>query len=347
MSFYKPLIIVIAFFSINVDANSNESIKSILSIDGYIQTSKSITDNNWGFIPDIVSSFDYSETSINEVLFIKNNLGLKYKQSNFTLDLVRPIHPKSINLTADSKLIETILILNNSSSISISYKEQIADTQSINCYTFSSLTIGFCDEAQIKITNSKDKYKQLNGNMLMLLDGKNEELKFSYTKAVGLLFLDEYFIYFAVSENKFDWLSPIEELTTGFISNLGYGGSTIGELVTNEIKRLPQRDAWLFYKLGFNLSKRIPIFNHFDIFYEADVVFVESDDYITYQNINNHNIKINSGVNIHNNNFELLIFGTLYKNNLFGYEDISFNQRSEHHFSSNYGSLNMSIKYKF
>ena len=347
MSFHKLLTIVIAIISININANVNEGIKSILSIDGYIQTSKSITDNDWGFIPDIVSSFDYSETSINEVLFIKNNLGLKYKQSNFTLDLVRPIHPKSVNLTADSKLIETILILNNSSSISISYKEQIADTQSINCYTFSSLTIGFCDEAQIKITNSKDKYKQLNGNMLMLLDGKNEELKFSYTKAVDLLLLDEYFIYFAVSENKFDWLSPLEELTTGFISNLRYGGSTIGELVTNEIKRLPQRDAWLFYKLGFNLSKRIPIFNHFDIFYEADLVLVESSDYRTYQNINNHNIKINTGVNIHNNNFELLIFGTLYKNNLFGYEDISFNQRSEHHFSSNYGSLNMTLKYNF
>ena len=347
MNFYKPLIIVIAILSININANASESIKSILSIDGYIQTSKSITDNDWGFIPNIVSSFDYSETSINEVLFIKNNLGLKYKQSNFTLDLVRPIHPKNVNLTADSRLIETILILNNSSAISLSYKEQIADTQSINCYTFSSLTIGFCDEAKITITNSKDKYKRLDDNMLMLLDGKNEELKLSYTKAVGLSLVDEYFIYFAVSKNKFDWLSPIEELTSGFISNLSYSGSTIGQLVGNEIKRLPQRDAWLFYKLGFNVSNRIPIFNHFDIFYEADLVLVESSDYRAYQNINNHNIKINSGVNIHNNNFELLLFGTLYKNNLFGYEDISFNQRSEHHFSSNYGSLNMSFKYKF
>ena len=347
MKFYKPLIIIIAITSINTQANEKASNKSILSIDGYIETSKSITDNDWGFIPDIVSSFDYSETSTNEILIVKNNLGLKYRQSNFTLDLVRSSEPKSMNLTADSKLLETILILNNTSAISLSYKEQVADTQSINCYTFSSLTIGFCDEAFITITNSKDKYKSLEDNMLMLIDGKNEELKVSFTKAADLLLVDEYFIYLAVSKNKFDWLSPIEELTTGFISNLSYSGSTIGQLVSNEIKRLPQRDVWLFYKLGFNVSKRIPIFNHFDIFYEADLVLVESDDYITYQNINNHNIKINSGVNIHNNNFELLIFGTLYKNNLFGYEDISFNQRSEHHFSSNYGSLNMSLKYKF
>ena len=347
MKLYKPLIIIIAITSINIQANEKASIKSILLNDGYIKTSKSITDNDWGFIPDIVSSFDYSETSINEILIVKNNLGLKYRQSSFTLDLVRSSEPKSINLTADSKLLETILILNNTSTISLSYKEQVADTQSINCYTFSSLTIGFCDEAYITITNSKDKYKPLDNNMIMLIDGKNEELKLSFTKAADLLLVDEYFIYFAVSKNKFDWLSPIEELTSGFISNLSYSGSTIGQLVTNEIKKLPQRDDWLFYKLGFNVSKRIPIFNHFDIFYEADLVLVESSDYRTYQNINNHNIKINSGVNIHNNNFELLIFGTLYKNNLFGYEDISFNQRSEHHFSSNYGSLNMSIKYKF
>ena len=347
MKLYKPLIIIIAITSINIQANEKASIKSILLNDGYIKTSKSITDNDWGFIPDIVSSFDYSETSINEILIVKNNLGLKYRQSSFTLDLVRSSEPKSINLTADSKLLETILILNNTSTISLSYKEQVADTQSINCYTFSSLTIGFCDEAYITITNSKDKYKPLDNNMIMLIDGKNEELKLSFTKAADLLLVDEYFIYFAVSKNKFDWLSPIEELTSGFISNLSYSGSTIGQLVTNEIKKLPQRDDWLFYKLGFNVSKRIPIFNHFDIFYEADLVLVESSDYRTYQNINNHNIKINTGVNIHNNNFELLIFGTLYKNNLFGYEDISFNQRSEHHFSSNYGSLNMSIKYKF
>ena len=347
MKLYKPLIIIIAITSINIQGNEKASIKSILPIDGYIKTSKSITDNDWGFIPDIVSSFDYSETSINEILIVKNNLGLKYRQSSFTLDLVRSAEPKSINLTADSKLLETILILNNTSTISLSYKEQVADTQSINCYTFSSLTIGFCDGAFITITNSKDKYKPLDNNMIMLIDGKNEELKLSFTKAADLTLVDEYFIYFAVSKNKFNWLSPIEELTSGFISNLSYRGSTIGELVTNEIKKLPQRDDWLFYKLGFNVSKRIPIFNHFDIFYEADLVLVESSDYRTYQNINNHNIKINSGVNIHNNNFELLIFGTLYKNNLFGYEDISFNQRSEHHFSSNYGSLNMSIKYKF
>ena len=347
MKLYKPLIIIIAITSINIQANEKASIKSILLNDGYIKTSKSITDNDWGFIPDIVSSFDYSETSINEILIVKNNLGLKYRQSSFTLDLVRSSEPKSINLTADSKLLETILILNNTSTISLSYKEQVADTQSINCYTFSSLTIGFCDGAFITITNSKDKYKPLDNNMIMLIDGKNEELKLSFTKAADLTLVDEYFIYFAVSKNKFNWLSPIEELTSGFISNLSYRGSTIGELVTNEIKKLPQRDDWLFYKLGFNVSKRIPIFNHFDIFYEADLVLVESSDYRTYQNINNHNIKINTGVNIHNNNFELLIFGTLYKNNLFGYEDISFNQRSEHHFSSNYGSLNMSIKYKF
>ena len=58
-----------------------------------------------------------------------------------------------------------------------------------------------------------------------------------------------------VSENKFNWLSPIEEMTTGFFSNILFNGSSIGNIVSKEIRRLPQRDKWLFYKLGINLKK--------------------------------------------------------------------------------------------
>ena len=39
--------------------------------------------------------------------------------------------------------------------------------------------------------------------------------------------------------------------------------------------------------------------------------------------------------------------GSIYKNNLFGFEDISFNQRSEHQFDDPFGSLNASFKYIF
>ena len=41
------------------------------------------------------------------------------------------------------------------------------------------------------------------------------------------------------------------------------------------------------------------------------------------------------------------INGEFYQNNLYGFEHISFNQRSEHHFDSNFGSLGVQLKYTF
>jgi hypothetical protein len=46
-------------------------------------------------------------------------------------------------------------------------------------------------------------------------------------------------------------------------------------------------------------------------------------------------------------NITISLSGIFYKNNLFGYEDISFTQRSEHHFSKPFGSINSSLKISF
>ena len=139
----------------------------------------------------------------------------------------------------------------------MSFKEQTADTQEIECYTFSSFTVGFCENAVLTITNSKDKYSRLNDNKLMLLDASNNEISLNYTQAIDFIIADEFKLYLSLSENDFNWISPIEELTSGFIANLSYKGSRIGDLVTNEIKRLPQRDTFELYKLGLNFYKNI------------------------------------------------------------------------------------------
>jgi len=338
-------ILILILFSINSVSAFNTDLSNF---NGYIKISKSVTDKNWNFMPEINNSFDYSQTLINEIFLINNKFGLLYSNSNFTLDLIRPIYPINLSLTAESNLFEATYIINNANAFSLSYKDQVADTQSIECYTFGSLTIGFCNEAKISISNTKDKYIPLNGNTLMLIDGINQELKLKYIQAIDASLLDEYYLYFALSRNKFDWLSPIEELTSGFISNLSYGGSTIGELVGREISRLPQRSEWFFYKLGLNVNNSISLLRYIDFIYELDLILVDTNNYTPYKNIPNHNLMLKTGFKVHNNNnLELYLSGSIYKNNLFGYEDISFNQRSEHHFLSNFGSMNISIKYLF
>ena len=277
-----------------------------------------------------------------------NNFGLHYRESNFSLDLIRPVQPKSLNLNSNSQFLELLYVINDRTAFSISFAEQIADTQFIDCYSFNNLTIGFCEEAQISIRNSKDKYKPLDDSSIMMIDGRNEEFQLKLYRASNYSFIDEYEFYFSLSENNFNWLSPIEEMTSGFFANLSYQGSTIGGIVSNEINRLPQRDKWSFYKLGLNLNKDIEITPKVNIFYDFDLVFVESKDYEIFNSIPSHNIKIDSGLRLNIfNNLSLSLYGSIYKNNLFGYEDISFTQRSEHHFDKPFGSINSSIKFTF
>jgi len=332
----KFFLVYLVFFNINANA-----------LNGYVSIDHSATDKDWSFLPEVTNSFDYSDFSSLELMLVQNNIGLKFNIGEFYLNLERPVQPKSLALNAESQLYEFFYILDSDKSISLTFKNQTSDTQQIECYTFSSLTIGFCDEAVLSITNSKEKYDVLEDNKLMLLDAANKEIKFSYTQAVDTFFSDEYVLYLAISKNEFDWLSPIEELTGGFIANLSYKGTRIGDLVTNEIKRLPQRDAFELYKLGLNLYKNINIFKNVYLFYDFDVVFVETKDYIIYNNVNNHNIKFETGLNFKIDDLAFSLSGTLYQNNLFGYEDISFNQRSEHHFSSNFGTLNIKLRYSF
>ena len=205
----KIFLVYLVFFNINANA-----------LNGYVSIDHSATDKDWSFLPEVTNSFDYSDFSSFELMLVQNNIGLKFNLGEFYLNLERPVQPKSLALNAESQLFEFFYILDSDKSISLTFKNQTSDTQQIECYTFSSLTIGFCDDAVLSITNRKEKYDVLEDNKLMLLDAANKEIKFSYTQAVDTFFSDEYVLYLAISKNEFDWLSPIEELTGGFIANL-------------------------------------------------------------------------------------------------------------------------------
>ena len=70
------------------------------------------------------------------------------------------------------------------------------------------------------------------------------------------------------------------------------------------------------------------------------IVFVEQDDYSQISNIPRYNFKLRAGVVFADKNIEIALFGEYFKNNLYGFEHISFNQRSEHHFNDNFDLWN-------
>ena len=336
MKLLTSLPLLLVFFSLNVSA-----------LNGHLDFNKSITDVSWNFLPKTNSSFKYSDTSDKEIFIYHDDFAFKVNVSNFNLDLERSIQPKKLKLNAESQSFELFFRDDlGTSSYSLSFKQQKADPQAIECYDFSSLVIGSCPEANLKITNNKPKYADLDGSLLVI-DGKNQGLKLKFTHLSNMLILDEYSIFIEVTENKFNWISPLEEITSGFIGNLNWDGRRIGDLVTETINLLPQRDKWYTSIIGLTFNKSFKISKNFSFFVEPTVIIVKQVDYNNVNNLSNSNWRLKSGINLNAFDLDLSFYGAFYYRNLYGFEHISFNQRSEHHFDNNYGLLGISLKYSF
>lgn len=180
-----------------------------------------------------------------------------------------------------------------------------------------------------------------------MIDGENKEIEFNFMKALDFMVIDELNFYLGVSENSFKWLTPLEEIRSGFIYNLEFNGSKIGQLIENELSRLPQREQFLIYKIGTNFKNNINFNNYFSFFYNIDFVYLINNNYQELNSFPSSNVKFQSGLKFFYKDFEANIYGTIYKNNIIGYEDISFNQRSEHHFNNKFGNIGLSLKYSF
>ena len=310
--------------------------------------SYSSADRDWDFLPSNIEKFEFFDELSFEFMLIDDDFGFSFKESDYELNIERPTHPLSVKTKTNSKNYEIYYLLSFDRVISFSSTNTIADQQDIDCYTFyQSITVGFCDDSQLTIRNSKDKYKPLGDNKLLLIDGENLEYKITFLQAVNNNFFDNYSLYLSQSENSFDWLSPIEELTIGFIASLTYKGSTIGELATREIARFPQREPYTFHKAGITVYKKINLFNSMNFFYDLNLVYVKTRNYLVVLNQPKYNLKLESGIIYNINNFDLKFSGTIYQNNLYGFNDISYNQKTEHHFNSNFASINVELKYSF
>tara|TARA_B100000212_G_scaffold332128_1_gene300045 strand:- start:411 stop:1415 length:1005 start_codon:yes stop_codon:yes gene_type:complete len=317
-----------------------------LSLDGHFIIEQNKTDKDWSILDKFNNSFDKNNIVSSELLLIGEKFGIKLRQSDFSLDLVRLTEPKDVRLKAKSHFSELYFFLDSDSAISVSFKNQKADDQFIKCYSFSTFIIGSCEDASITITNSDEKYNILK-NDIMKIDGKNEEFRFSYTSNQYNNFSDQIIVYAGISKNSFDWITPIEEIKSGFLFNLTIEGQKLGDLIQRELSRLPQRDSFYIYKVGITSKKDFQLNSFIDFFYELDIVALSSDKYNEINTFQNNNVRFKSGLNMNFNQLDLSFYGILYKNNILGYEDIAFNQRSEHHFDKKFGNLGLKLQYNF
>ena len=339
MSIKKLYFCCISFFCCNLCA-----------VNGFVNIGQTQTEKDWDFLPTISNSFKSSETSYVDVLIYSENFGLKISSSDFLLALERLVHPKKLDLSAQSNDIEFLYLFDNQyKNFSVNFGEQLSDDQFIDCYTFSTITVGSCDEARINISSDKEKYNQLDENIIMI-SGENKSIRLNYNSIINNPIFYEFNIFLEFVENNFDWVSPVEEITLNkesFTYNLNFKGEKLGDIVDQSLSILPQRNKWNSIVLGASTASYFNLHESIYLFLIPTIIIVEQDGYLQLSNIPKYNFKLRTGFVFAQENIEISIFGEYFMKNLYGFEHISFNQRSEHHFSDNFGSLGIELKYSF
>jgi hypothetical protein len=245
-----------------------------------------------------------------------------------------------------SNAFEFFYLINPSIAITFGMARQEADTQFIECYEFNSLIVGTCDNYDLKITNSKSTYDALDENLLMI-DGEVNSINFSILKAVSNFVIDEIKFIITYNEHKFSWLTPLNEIKSGFLYDLNIGGQTLGSLVDSSLSKLPQKDPWNSYNFQLEMFKEFQFNSHLKFFYDLSYLVNRQDNYSNLSEIPNFNFKFKSGIKFIFKEFETSFHGSFYKNNLLGFEPIVLTQRTEHYFNQNFGLIGIDFKYQF
>jgi len=335
MKLFK-LLIFISFFSGFLSANS-----------GYLKFNNSEANKDWSFLPEIPSSFDTSSDTNYEFFFVKREFGLLVARSEFELNVARASEPKKVTLSAEKNKYEVFYFLSPQSAFSLAIKDQVADRQFIDCYSFGSMVIGTCDSSDLIISNSNPQYSDLNGSIL-LIDGRNESKALNYNFALDTSLADEIGLGLEQTKNQYFWITPLEGITSSFILNLNVGGSSLGSAIETTLKSLPQRTSWTTNQINMTIKKEFKLaYDPFSFFYEISALYIDHGDYESATSLPNSNFKLTSGIKFKYDALDFAIYGNFFQNNLLGFEPIAVNQRTENYFTQNFGSIGFEIKYNF
>lgn len=319
---------------------------SVNANDNYISIDQKFMDADWSFLPEVPPSFD--ENSSKEV-----ELGLSFKNIKTTLytneielTLQRSSEPKDVSLLAMKDGIELGYIFQNDDYLYTLASKQNADQQLFNCYEFSTFILGGCDSANLQISSANPKYDSL-GNNIASIDASTKSYGVGYKKYFNNFWVESAAIEFVKTSYEYNWLSPLEDIKSPFLLNLTIKGVTLGDALNNTLQRFPQREEWSSSQLNLGLKQKFISIYNFNLITEYDLVLLQFSDYREYKSTPEYNFRLRAGIEFYAQNLSLLFYGDAYLNNLIGFEPITFNQRTEHHFDKPYGELGFKFQFKF
>jgi hypothetical protein len=300
----------------------------------------------WNFLPDLPNSFKNSKVKSLEFKYKLNVIFFKYQHNNLELDLIRNTKPKNLSFIAKKEDLEIGFMLNNSNAIYLITSKQVADEQSFDCYQFTSIILGSCVNANFQISSQNAKYDELGKNILRI-DGNTKTLGIGFKKYIDSFWIDTVNLEINKTSYNYDWLSPIEDISSPFILGINFNGILLGDAIESVLTRLPQRKTWSSNQLNFGIKQKFIFYDNFSLISEYDFIILDFQDYIEYQDTPNYNFKYRFGIELLKNNLSLALFGDYYHNNLVGFEPVTFNKRTEHYFDKPYGELGLNLIFKF
>ena len=305
-----------------------------------------VMQDDWSFLPEPPESFESTKSSKLSIGYIGEKYGLIIGRSDLGLELLRSTEPKDVSLDVITDEIDFYYNLDQGSYFRFGYSNQMPDDQVFDCYGFGSLIIGSCDESDIQITSTNPIYEGMNGS-LITLNAETKSYTASYIKELKANFFQEISIGITSTDHQYDWKTPIEAIASPFLLGLSFDGQTLGSLIDQTLSRLPQREPWKLHQLNLDLKGLIFSKESFDLFYQTQFRFFKFDDYKEINDVPSYNAKLRLGLRTNFNAISIEFYGDVYKNNLIGFQPITFNQRTEHQFDKKYGEIGISIHYNY
>jgi hypothetical protein len=312
----------------------------------YIKFNQKFMNKNWSFLPEVPSSFKKNNYKEAEINYVDENFQINFKTSDINLKLERDTEPKEASLFANKDEFMLGYYLDEKSFLYLKTSKQDAETQKFDCYQFSSYIIGSCSTANLQINSTNEKYDVLEDNIIAIA-GRTKSNGLGYQRNYDSFWIQNSYIEFLKTTYNYEWISPLEDIKSPLLLNFDIGGIKLGDALSDALARLPQRDQWQTNQLNIGFKQKFITIYDLNLFAEYDFTFFKFKDYLEYKKTPDYNFKLRLGVEFIQENFVLSFYGDLYKNNLIGFESITFNQRTEHYFDKPYGELGLMLKINF
>lgn len=328
----------VAFFCCSIQVSEAGAYK--FSIDYHA------VNDGWSWLPSVPSSFRSASDVNIDLGFDFGRFGLEARHSNLDLNLLRPVEPKDVSLSADKDVVSFFYAISHHQKITLSLSEQKANQQRFSCYNFSNITVGSCEGADFQVDNATEKYSVLKGD-LVGISADTSTIGVSFSQQADAKWLDSFSVGFYSTTHDYDWLTPVEDLSSPFILGLEFNGKRLGNAITEAFNKFPQRDEWRLNQINLSGEKSVPIYSNFEAYVISDFVFLNYSDYREVSSPPKYNIKLQAGLRYLTETYLFEFYGNYYHHNLIAFEPITFNQRTEHYFNQPYGDIGIKLEFRF